>query len=440
MVLLASPHPPVLQDYPDWVYQGVLFAKLVTRHPVPGYALKHYPVPNSVTTVGVGLLSLVVGWQAAARLWLVLVLAALGAACLRVVRRLGGQHDAALPVFAASVVVGLDLWNGSINFQLSLALFLLLLAHLLKPGASKVGTALLSLLSFFTHMLPCGAGLLAITALALQERDARRLLPAVPTILCVGWYALSRDPGPARQSPLHLLPAVLALGAVLFWTARASPEADPSVRRAGTWAVVWPPPLPTPMMVAVSKVLMLFGWLGPLNLLTAGTSGNRVFWPLGAFLCLSVVGIAAAGLGGWTLCSTCIRFCRSADPRRFVAVTALGLAAMAALSPLDALGVTTIDSRFLHLALATGLGLLSLVAGRRVTVLAWLAAIVGCVNLVQFAAVQFQPATISVPPGRHVLLGVSPVAPAVRFGYYNALWGGQYDKWIFPTAMFRQVP
>ncbi len=439
-VIVASPHPPLLQDYPDWVYQSVLFGKLVARHPVPGYALKHYPVPNSTTTIGLGLLSLAVGWQAAAKLWLLLVVAALGAACFRLVRRLGGQGDAVLPIFAASVVAGVDLWNGSINFQLSLALFLFLLAHLLQPKASAVGTALLLLGCFFTHMLPCGAGMLALAVIALQERNPKRLLPALPTLVCVVWYALSRDPGPEGQSPLHLLPAVLAMGGVLFWAERASARSQGAMRRSGALSLVWPPLLPTPVMLVASKVFLLFGWLGPLNVLGAGAGGDRVLWPVAVFWSLSAVGIVAAVLGGWTLGSTWMGLCRSRDPRRFLAVTALALTAMFALSPSDALGVTPIDSRFLHLGIAAGLGVLCLQSSRRATILGWIAVLVGCVNLVQFAVVQFQPATVSVPGGVHVLLGVSPVAPAVRSGYYDALAHSHYGQWIFPTAMFRRMP
>lgn len=70
-VILGSSHPPLLRDYPDWVYQGVLLAKTRSGHPVAGYALKLYPVPNSITTLARALLTLAFGWMLAAKLWLV---------------------------------------------------------------------------------------------------------------------------------------------------------------------------------------------------------------------------------------------------------------------------------------------------------------------------------------------------------------------------------
>jgi hypothetical protein len=74
VVVLSFPAPPILRDYPDWVYQGVLLAKALTGHPVAGYALKPYPVPNSMTTVGLGVLTVAFGWQLAAKLWVVVYL------------------------------------------------------------------------------------------------------------------------------------------------------------------------------------------------------------------------------------------------------------------------------------------------------------------------------------------------------------------------------
>lgn len=436
VVLLASPHPPSLQDYPDWVYQGVLFAKLLAGHPVPGYVPKHYPVPNSLTTVGIGLLSLVMSWQMAAKVWLVLVFVSVGVACLRLLHALDGDHQAVLPVFACSVVAGLDLWNGSVNFQMSLALLLWLLACLVRQGTRPWMTGLLLMLCFFAHMLPCGTGLLALLALAIQERQWRRLLPAIPTVLLVAWYASARDPGAGQQSPVHLLPALLAVVAVLWWSTRA-----PTGSRAdeGARAVLrLPLLLLAGVVVAFTKVMLLLGWVGPLDVLTAGAGNDKVLLPLAVFLVLCVLGVCAAALGGWTLGTTWLDLARTADPRRFLAVTAIALAALFLLSPADALGVTPIDSRFLHLALACGLGLLSLRVSRRVVALAVLATLIGVVNLVQFAAVQFRPMTVSVSLGQMPAPGSSPVAPSVRLHYYQALEAGRYDRWIFPTALFHE--
>lgn len=437
LVIATSPNPPVLQDYPDWVYQGVLFAKLVGGHAVAGYALKHYPVPNSLTTIGVGSLTLLFGWAAAAKIWLLLVLAALGGAAVHFVRRLGVADYAVLPIYAVSLIAGLDLWNGSINFQLSMAFYLLFLAHLLKPERSEATTALLLLLCFFTHMLPCGAGLFALGAVALQQRSLRVLLPAVPTLFCVGWYALERDPGPKGQPMTHLLPALLAAGLVLLWGFRNGDRSRGALRAA---ALSWPPALPAPVLFWGTKLIILLGWLAPLNVLTATFASDRVLWPFEVFLVWSLAGVCAAVLGLILLRIASVQVCRNDDVRRFLGATALAFGAMYLFSPSDALGVTGFDSRLLHLGLGAGIGLLGLVPGKRLNALASLAVFIGAINLFQFAAVQRRPGTISVGYEHHVLFGVDPVAPAIRLPYYESLRTGQLNRWIFPTAMFRQTP
>ena len=73
LVILLVHHAPLLQDYPDWVYQGVLFQHTLAGHTDPGYVLHHYPVPNSLTTVMLGLLNLLFGWQLTAKIWIIIL-------------------------------------------------------------------------------------------------------------------------------------------------------------------------------------------------------------------------------------------------------------------------------------------------------------------------------------------------------------------------------
>ena len=204
--------------------------------------------------------------------------------------------------------------------------------------------------------------------------------------------------------------------------------------------VVWPLPLLVLAVLAASKLLALLGWIGPIKVIPSGAGAGRVLWPLPLFLGFCMVGLCAAGLGAWTLGKSWLGMARRADPRRFLAMTALTLTTLFVFSPADALGVTPIDSRFLHLAIACGLGLLGLRGSRRLTILAALATLVGAINLAQFAAVQFQPTTVSVLSGLEFLPGSSPAAPAVRLPYYRALEAGRYNTWIFPTALFRWKP
>ena len=61
-----------LGDYAEWTYHGILFRNVLQGSPNAAYALKHYPVPNSLTTLGLGLLMLLLPWQLAAKIWLLI--------------------------------------------------------------------------------------------------------------------------------------------------------------------------------------------------------------------------------------------------------------------------------------------------------------------------------------------------------------------------------
>ena len=438
LVVLAAPHPPILQDYPDWVYQGVLFARRLAHHPVPGYVLHHYPVPNTLTTVGIALLTLAVGWQLAAKLWILLVLASGGWAALLLVQRMDQRNAAVLPVLASTVFLGLDLWNGSINFQLSLALLLFLLVHLLKPHPSLSVTGILLLLCFFTHMLPCAAGLLALAALAIQQRKWLPLLSAVPTLICLAWYTLARDrqavPSP---SPLHLLPALLAVIAVLLslWRVTGSSPALSSRAFFGAEAFAMAPTL------LVIKCGVLLGSFGPGNVLPSFPRQDRILWHPGLFLTFAAAGILAAILTIALFLRMWAHLRKPQTHTTFLGYTSLALALLFLLLPADALGVTGIDVRFLHLALALGLPLLPPSNPRWLLTLGVLSSLLGAGSLYQFIAVQFDNASISLPRDAPFPLGTLPVAPAIRLDYYTDLQHGKYNDWIFPTALFgRSTP
>src|SRR5215218_6891846 len=73
LLFLFSVHA-YLQDYPGWVYEGVVFHnKLVGGAALP-YTFKTYPVPNSTITVLIAALS-PLGFNAAAKLVIVAYIA-----------------------------------------------------------------------------------------------------------------------------------------------------------------------------------------------------------------------------------------------------------------------------------------------------------------------------------------------------------------------------
>lgn len=192
VVILISAQPPIFRDYPDWVFQGALLARTLTGHPVAGYALKMYPVPNSLTTVGLGLLTIPFGWLLAAKLWLIVYLV-LGAVTSLYVARVFGVKDAALWwVLPGTLFLGQMFWFGTISFNIGLCVLLLFGAQLYqqKERASIILTLLL--LCFFTHLIVYAAAILMLIVYCLQYRRWQPLSMGLLTVPLVLWYGIGR--------------------------------------------------------------------------------------------------------------------------------------------------------------------------------------------------------------------------------------------------------
>ena len=190
VILLASAPPPFV-DYPDWVYQGVLFHALITGHPVAGYAIKHYPVPNSLTTVGIGFLNTLLPWQWAAKVWVCLYLTLAGVATW-LLARVRSRWDWQLAVAAPGIVfVNLNFWYGHISFEIGVCLVVILLVMLLRNASTLCVMGVLVAL-FFTHMEACAGDLLLVGIWYIDLRQWKRLWSIIPTIALTLWYAVAR--------------------------------------------------------------------------------------------------------------------------------------------------------------------------------------------------------------------------------------------------------
>lgn len=434
---------PAMQDYPDWVYQGVLFAKAMGGHPAVGYALKAYPVPNTFTTLGVGLLVPLVGWASAAKLWIVFVCGALALAAVRLVRALDAPAPTLL-LLGPSVLFGVDLWTGNVNFQLGLALLLWGAAFLLENRRPSVAAAALLAATFFAHMLPCAATLMLVGALALEQRDWRWLWVTLPTLLLIAWYAMARSPveiSANTLSPWHTLPALAGAGACLLWCVWKVPPRRAVAKLgalAGLGLLLWlwagVAAGPSLQLIARSKFASVAGVFGPFQVL--GPPSPAMVPPRLFLLAASVgVGLALVVIFlQWKAWTTTLAH---AGHLRFIAAASVSLSLAFVFSPLDGLGVTGIDTRFLHLGLCLGLPLAGIGSRRWLPSLATAALAVTLLNLYQFARVQFGSTAVSLPPGVAASAGTISVNPAMRMGYYQALEHGQFQLPIFPTALFR---
>ena len=191
LVIFSARRPPPFLDYPNWVYQGVLLRGVLQGSPVEGYALKHYPVPNSLTTVALGLLDLVLPWPVAAKVWVCACLGLAPCAVWSLSRAVGGVSAAAVVASPALLFLNLDLWQGHISYEIGLCLVLLVGAALLRGAGAMQLTGLLTLL-FFTHMEACACALLLVVLWCRQTGRWERLRTAAPAVLLTGWYAVGR--------------------------------------------------------------------------------------------------------------------------------------------------------------------------------------------------------------------------------------------------------
>ncbi len=398
-VILLAKNPPPFVDYPDWVYQGFLFHGVLTDHSFAGYALKHYPVPNSTTTIGLSLLDMVLPWQWAAKVWVCLYLSLAGFATWILSRTVGSDWRLflALPGIA---FLNLNFWYGHINFEIGVCLVIILLAMLLR-GPSILWTTLLLIAIFFTHMEACACALLMVGAWCFQRKRFKLLWACVPTVLLTGWYAAAR-----------------------FSTGNM----DAKVSGGQSYRYASPPFL----VYKVNMYFKTFGYVNACDL--TGRSLSEIIFGRGLYLALIVASLCIAVMG---LLLIARFFAFQSDPaRQAVRVFAGILLAISLLLPHTMLGTSDPGSRLLLMLISVTLFFIPWrqPAG---TAVALLSVLFCMANLWQFAIVSRDPAMFGhVRDLPEAILKYGHVEPATRLIYYERLGKGELDETIFPTALF----
>jgi hypothetical protein len=191
---------------------------MLTGHPVAGYALKLYPVPNSITTVGLGLLTVPFGWQLAAKLWLVLYLVFATGISLYAGSVFGIKDAGLWWVLPITLFLGRLFWFGTISFNIGLCCFLLLACLLYRQDERASLFAPLLVICFFIHLIVYAAAGVMILLYCMQYRRWKLIYGGLATLPLVLWYALGRllshssENEIARSPASHLaLPCLLAL-------------------------------------------------------------------------------------------------------------------------------------------------------------------------------------------------------------------------------------
>ena len=473
LAVLSFREPPLLRDYPDWVYQGVLLAKTLTGHPVAGYALKPYPVPNSITTMGLGLLTILFGWQLAAKLWLILYLLFAGAASLYAGSVFGVKDGGLWWVLPVTLFLGQLFWFGTISFNIGLC-FLLVIACLLYRQQESAGWfAALLAACFFVHLIVYASAMLMILLYCLQYRRWKLTYVGLMTVPLVVWYFAGRvlthsNESEYGHSPVsHIaLPCVVTavLLAISFFGRRRSIHrmfGSVLVALSGLLAVSALLSAFVPashfsaralsnlflLQLKALQPFMLFGFID----ITYIQLSDKVFsaslhlyhepllltlMVLDFIVGAVIVGDIARMLVGRRSPSDDLAD-DSADATNFLwdFVTLFGL--LYIICPPNALGVISIDMRLAQIGLAPALFLL---ARRPRTMLRF--ASLPCAALLTSSIIQFgvsqhrihmEETRMHLPQAFEYFGAVNPIVSVTE---YDALDAGKLDYPIFPTGIF----
>lgn len=411
VTILMSQVAPSLTDFSDWTYEGVLFRDHLLGRVDTAHVFKHYPVPNSAATVGIGLLSLVFSWQVAAKLWLVLLLMlGFGVAHLILKRRAG--VSALWLIAPAGMFLSVNLWYGFVNFQLGLCLTVLIAWLLLRHAGQRFLVGVLLTLAFFSHMIPFIFSSLIVSFYALQHRRLRLLYQLVPGAILSLWYVCGRMlVGHNADGSAGMVGAVRNYSAA-FWAYK------------------------------VNSYLKSMGFVNPgteFGSVSMGMVGTKLF------LLLFSLNLLLCAIVGWFLVKAGFEAYRAKKPERFVWGAGLVFTSLYVVAPATMLGISDPGSRLLQAALAVLLFLLPVSAG---SVRKALRCAAGCAFVLQLAALflftrvvlsHAQPAlTVHGIPRRLVIFAHVPNHAEDYF--YEALERGDMRLRVFPTAMFLNTP
>jgi len=407
LLILLHRAVPLLGDYSIWTYEGVLFRNHLLGVADAFHTLKHYPVPNSATTLGIGLLALAMPWQMAAKLWLCLHLA-FSAFALRSLLRATKAPAALWFILPSATFLNLNLWWGFINFQWGIALAMVFAAMLLGSPKRIWPLGLMLVLLFFTHMIPFTFAVLLLAFHAYQVKRYRLLLSVVPSALLTFWYVWGR-----------------------VFLAHNADAQTPMLSTLGQGGYAW--------MLAY-KVNSFVKGLGFINPVDTQRPLSLALFGKPLYLLLLIATLALAALLLWAIAQSARASFHSNGPNRFLWITG-GLCGVAYIFlPGTALGVSDPGSRVLQVSLAVALACLTR-PGLLLKAAAALSVLLAASGLFLFANIPFQPSMpkseIAINP---TLAGFAHAPYNYAAFYLDELEKGELDEAVFPTALFLSSP
>jgi hypothetical protein len=400
---------PIFGDYAEWTYHGVLLRDVLQGHPDAGYILKNYPVPNSMSTLGLGLLMLLMPWKIAAKVWLI------GEACLglfaaiQLQRASGSLQGWKLWVLPAAMLFGTTFWGGFSDFNIGTYFAMLICALLFRRAENLWLYTFLFLAVFFSHMIPFAFAVLALGLYAWQNAKWRLAWSVVPTLLLSLWYFAGRFAHGNADDYQGVVASVLYRQFPLF------------------------------MAYKVNSYLKCWGFANPAatvhDSILLRLAGDKVF----IFLFLLCV-VVAAGLlvlmtkTGW-------RSIRTRGDQSFFWI-AVGVFFVAGLAlPGAAAGVSDPGGRLIELAAWSGLCVVSTSKVWIQRMLAGCALVLMISDCFLLNAVAMRPSVVGTEKGplpAHVR-EFAHIVYSARYSFYVAIDQRKMTEHIFPTAMFLET-
>ena len=408
LAILVHPTIPSLTDYSNWTYQGVLLRDHLRGLPDQAHALKPYPVPNSAATLGIGLLSLLMSWQLAAKLWLAAQLVFALVSIRLFLRAI--DADASASILGAALFLNLNLWDGFINFQMGMSWVLILAAMLLRKQPESrarqdwmIGGLLV--LTFFTHMLPFALAGLLLILYCFQTGRFRLLWQLVPSGLLCTWYIAGR----------------YLLGADVDGQAGMAE----SVRNysAAFWAFKG------------NSYLKSLGFVNPTY---AGRSALVAWAGRGGFLLLLAVNVTLAGAVAWCIVSALRRAFSEKRAERFLWVGMAALLPLYLVAPVSLLGISDPGSRLLQLSLGLGVLLCAGTYSKSLSLAKGCALVLMTVGLAIFFRFAYGPEKLGAQPSSlpRTVLSFAHVFNHNQDYLVQALERGDRTEPVFATGIF----
>jgi hypothetical protein len=199
-----------ISDYPDWIFEGSVVAKLLRGQALASYSFKHYPVPYSGTVALLGLLNLILTPEVSGKIVLSLCVVLLACSSTYFLRSLRRDAHNPLMLIPLMFVLNTFFFWGELGYLLSLSILFLYCGYLFRRiyRSEPINwwlIATVSIAMFFFHFVPYATAILVTLTLILVESRIELLssfaISFAPSIGLSVWYAVARSS--LNQMPLH---------------------------------------------------------------------------------------------------------------------------------------------------------------------------------------------------------------------------------------------